>query len=246
MRLFSILCLVCLLCPLVRAAETQPLAEVFVCTLRDGKTMADVDAAILSWQKDFGSQAAFDGYFAAVWTPLRANTPYDLAWIGATADLNAWATLAEGPRAASEAHFADVLTCESGLHFVSTVYEGAVVEPGDDEGIVEVFGCTLRDGKTLADLQPANDAFVKALDGLKQTDPKLAAVNLHQFQPWLDTTPYDAFYATVNDDLRAFGATNSAYFASKEGQAAEAAFGNAATCESGLWHSQVVHRLKVE
>jgi hypothetical protein len=164
MRSLCILCFFWLLSPMARAAEAPSLAEVFLCKLQPGKTMADVDATILSWQREFAVQPAFDGYFAAVWTPLRANTPYDLAWIGVTDDLNEWAALSEGPRAASEAHFADVVTCESGLHFVSTVYEGLVVESGDDEGIVEAYACTLHDGKTIGDLQSGNDAYLKAID----------------------------------------------------------------------------------
>jgi hypothetical protein len=246
MRYLSVLFFLWLLSPVVRAAESVPLAEVFLCNLQSGKTMADLDTTVLSWQREFGSQAAFDGYFAAIWTPLRANTPYDLAWIGVSDSLNEWGAVAEGPREASEAHFADVVSCESALHFVSTVYEGLVPEQGDDESIVEVYGCVLHDGKTLADLQPGNDAWLKATNVMKQADAKLAAINMYQFQPWLDNTPFDTFYVVINDDLRSFAATNTAYFGSEEGQAAEAAFGSAGKCEAGLWQGRVVHRPKEE
>jgi len=201
MRILLMMFLGSVLGTTVQAAETTPLAEVFVCTLQPGKTMADVDAKILSWQKDFGSQPAFKDYFAAVWTPLRANTPRDLLWIGVTDNLNEWAALAAGLCAASEAHFADVVACESALHFVSTLHEGLVIEPGDDDGIIESYSCTLRDGKTLADLAPAHDAYAKAVDALKRMDPKLAAFQSYQFQPWLATTPFDTYYVTANDDL---------------------------------------------
>jgi hypothetical protein len=242
---FSLLLAACALV-VMPAFATPPVSELFLCNLNPGKTMSDLDATVASWQKSLGVDKAFDRYQASILTPLRANTPYDLIWIGSYPDLNATAEAMAtiGPR--SEAHFADVVTCESGLTFADTVYENMPDEPNDDDAIVEVYSCVMKEGKTLADLKTPHEAYVKAMDVLGKTDPALSAFNMYTLTPYLANTPADIVYLSVSDDIRAMAKANSAYLDSPEGQAAEAAWNAVGNCESGVWNGKWVLRRRVE
>ncbi len=105
----------------VYGAETGEIVEMFGCSLRDGKAMADFDAAAAAWQKDMEKNEGVKSYFAAVLVPYRATSDYDLVWIGSNPNLNDWAKGAAVDYTelgrATQARWDTVATCDAGLYF---------------------------------------------------------------------------------------------------------------------------------
>lgn len=227
-------------------AETGEIVEMFGCTLKDGKSMADFDVAAAAWQKDMEKNDGVKNYFAAVLVPYRATSDYDLVWLGSNPNLNDWAKGAAidytAVGRAAQARFDAVATCDAGLYFGTTLYEGlADAKPGDPPVAVEAYGCDINDGKTMADVGAAEKTVVAAVNAIKARTPELVKFSLYRYTPWLADTAFDTIYLTVNHDVTAFAASNTVWQASTEGPAADAALAKAETCESGLWFGHIIH-----
>ena len=82
---------------LAQAAETGPVAEVFACTFRDGGDMGDVDRSTEFFKQQIAGSGneALKNLNAYVWTPFKANTPFDVLWFSFHANLNAFGTVAD-------------------------------------------------------------------------------------------------------------------------------------------------------
>jgi hypothetical protein len=230
----------------VYGAETGEIVEMFGCNLRDGKSMADMDAAVSAWQKDMDKNEGVKNYFAAVLVPYRAKSDYDLVWLGSNPNLNDWAKGASidytAVGQAAQARFDKVATCDAGLYFGSTLYEGLEeAKPGDPPAAVEAYLCETNDGKTRADVSAAEKTALVAVNAIKAKTPELAKFSMYRYTPWLAEAQFDTIYLTVNHDVTAFAASNTAWQTSAEGQAADAAFAKAETCDAGLWFGRIVH-----
>jgi hypothetical protein len=231
---------------LVLAAETDPVVEGFVCNLNAGKTMADFDKATTFWNTQMDKIPGGDSYFAVVMTPLRANPPGDLIWIGSYGNLNDWAKNeaayeASSEGQAAEAGFDKVVKCRSGLWFSSALHEGLPpAAVGDEPGVVETYQCTLRKGKTMSNVEHANATWKAYTDAAAQTDPTLGKYSAYMMTPWLADVPFDLIYLVVNDSLVDFGKLNTAALTSSAGGAVGAAFDDAMTCSAGLMSGTVV------
>lgn len=109
-------------------AETGEIVEIFGCNLKAGKTMADFDATVSGWQKDMEKNEGVKNYFAAVLVPYRAKSDYDVVWLGSNPNLNDWAKGAAidytAVGRAAQARFDTASTCDAGLYFGTTLYEG--------------------------------------------------------------------------------------------------------------------------
>jgi hypothetical protein len=225
------------------AAETGTIVETFTCKLRDGKTMADLDAATKYFNEQVDAAGALESYFAAQLVPIRANTEMDVIWIGADPNLNTWANEGDAWQAVpggaqTQARFDEVVDCESGLFFSSDLYSALPDEDGDTATVIEAFGCTLNEGKTTADLAAAHQAYQTAAAALKAAG--VGNFLTVTWTPYLANAPFDVAYLTVHDDMKAFAATNSVYWTSKEGAASEAEFGKVVKCKSGLYAGSLV------
>jgi hypothetical protein len=228
------------------AAETDTVIEGFVCNLNAGKTMADFDKATAFWNSQMDKIPGGDAYFAVVMTPLRANPPGDLIWLGSYGNLNDWAkneaayeASAEGQ--AAEAGFDKVAKCRSGLWFSQALHEGLPpATVGGDPGVIETYQCTLRKGKTMPNVEHANATWKAYIDAAKQTDATLAKFSAYVMVPWLADVPFDLAYLVVNDNLADFGKLNTAALTSSAGGAVGAAFDDAMTCQAGLMSGKVV------
>jgi hypothetical protein len=226
------------------AAETGPIAELLACKLNPGKTMADVEAANAAVVKAINGVPSLKNYFAAVLVPYRASSTYDYIWLGRNPNLNDWAISDEDYRASADAKAADARLaglgkCDSGLYTVKVVHDALPNEKDDNDAVLEIYGCTLRSGKTLADLDTWEQSKFKP--AITELPAPLASFRTQRLTPWLADSPYDAIYMTVNDDVTTFGKTNTAWFASKSGAASDAAVGAIANCESGLWFGRRLH-----
>ena len=229
----------------VLAKETGPVAEVFGCKLNPGKTMTDFDAATKFWQQQVAGIRELDNYLAAVLVPFRARSEYDVLWMGYDDNINALAHgdtayMAKGG-AEVEARFAAAARCDSGLFWTKVLNDTLPEEPNDDNALLELYSCTLRDGKTLGDLEAAHTTFAAANKALHASDAKLANFRFRQLIPYFADTPYDVFYISVNDDFDTFARDATAYVNSKEGPVADAEWAKVIDCESGLWRGHRIH-----
>jgi hypothetical protein len=221
------------------AAETANVVEAFTCSYNHGKGPADLDAAIEFWnaQIDKIDNEALNGYAAGVLTPLRATLEGDFIWIGGAGNLNVTAASLSASTNSKEgqaatARFDDIADCDSNLFFSAPVYVGT--PPGEDDGeaIVELYGCTLNDGKSLADAEAAEKGFNEMASAAK------AGINVFRWTPFLANSPYDLAYVGVHDNLEDFGSFNTMSLTSEDGQASGALFDAAMDCESGLFVGQ--------
>lgn len=227
-------------------AETGEIVEIFGCNLKDGKSMADFDATVSGWQKDMEKNEGVKNYFAAVLVPYRAKSEYDVVWIGSNPNLNDWAKAAAidytDVGRAAQARFDSASTCDSGLFFGTTLYEGLPEgKPDDPPAAVEAYLCNINDGKTMADVSAAEKSLLAAVNAIKARTPELVKFSSYRYTPWLANQEFDTIYLTVNHDVTAFAASNTAWQTSTEGPAADAALAKAETCEAGLWFGHIVH-----
>jgi hypothetical protein len=229
----------------VQAAETDTVTEGFACNLKPGKTMADFDKVTAFWQTQMDKIPGGDETFAAVLTPLRADTPVDLFWLGSEANLNAWAKntaayYASAEGRAAETEFDKVVSCESGLWFSWPVHEGLPPATVGGTSVIEAYQCKLKHGRNMANVENAHAKWRQYVDAAKSTDPSLAKFSAYMLMPWLARTEYDLVYLVVNETFQDFGKLNTAAMTGTAGPAVQAAFDAAMTCEGGLFTGKVV------
>ena len=145
-----------------------------------------------------------------------------------------------GAGARTQARFDEVSDCESGLFFSSLIHDALPEETDDVEVVIETYGCVLKPGKTMADVESAHKAYQTATAAL--TAAGVGSFDTVMWTPYLANVPFDIAYLTVHDDMKALAATNSVYFTSKEGAAADAEFNKAMTCKSGLYAAKRVRQ----
>jgi hypothetical protein len=232
-----------------QAAETGPVTEVFACTLKSGKAMADFDKAVGFWQTQMDSIPGGDEYFAATLVPFRADTEgVDVFWLGSSNNLNAWAKnsatyTASAEGRAAQARFDDVAECASGLYFTAALHEGLPAPTADNKtSVIEAYQCTLNDGRTMANAEHANATWLAYIDAVKATNPELVKFSAYMMQPWLADTPFDLVYLIVNDDMQDFGKINTAAMTTSAGQAVQAEFDEAMSCAGGLFNGTVIRQ----
>ncbi len=219
------------------AAETPGVVETYACNLKPGKTLADLDKATAYFNGQVDA-AGVETYFAATLVPVRANIPYDVIWVGAYPNLTTFANeetaLAEsGVAARVNAEFDEVVSCKSGLYFSNPLHSALPQEMDDNESMVQVFGCNFNDGKGPADLAAAHKAYGTAVSAL--TAANLGNFTTIQWMPYLANAPFDVAYLSVFDDMKSMAASDSMYYTSKEGAAAEAEWAKVLSCKSGLY-----------
>jgi len=239
-RLISILVGVCW-AGTVFAADA-PLIEVFGCKLNEGRTMADFGMAAQAWRAQIDKLPAAQNYFVALLTPLRGDTPHDVVWIGSNPSVADWAKSEAAQNASAEmaaalAGIAANVSCESAMYLETPMYEGLEDEPGDNDAVIETYGCNLRPGKTQKDADADDAAFVAAAKALKPT-----TYSMYRWTPFYGKATYDVLYLAVNDDLASFAALTDAWNASKEGKAANAADAATFSCDSALWNGHVLRQ----
>ncbi len=229
------------------AAETDAVVEIFACTLKPGKTMADFDAATKFWQTEMKKIGpAQQSYFGVVFTPIRANAPADVYWLGTHPNLNAWARghaeyAASAGGQSADARFDAVSTCKSGLYFSKALREALPDEEGDVTAVAESYSCTLKPGKTMANVESALAVWNGQVEKLKAADSTAANFSAYMLTPWLANTPVDVLYLVISDDITTFGKVNTQWITSGLSAPSGAAFNDAHSCETGLYATRVVH-----
>lgn len=225
----------------LQAAETPPVIEIFDCNYNSGQDKDDLDKAVEFWQGQIAKVEGSENYFAAVFSPIRASGPYDVHWVGANANLNQWAEytsrfMGSDEGQASQARFDKVVSCEANLFFTEQVYAGSEVDPEDNRQVAEAYGCVLRHGKTMANVNAVEEAWTEVASSI---DSK---VNVLRWTPMVANLEYDLIYIIGHDDLAAFAANNTAQFNSSALSLAGSLLNTVMECKGGLYSVDVIQQ----
>lgn len=223
----------------VQAAETPPIVETFACTLANGKGAKDIESASSFWSDQVKkiNNKALNQYSAWIISPIRSNLPADFYWLGASPNMNTWAQStaayagsAEGM--AADARFAEMSTCTSSVWSSEQLYGETEPQEGDTSSILEVFGCSLHDGKTMSNVRAVEENFLKAA---KETGLEM---NVFRFSPVYTDGNVDLLYFIGHDDLETFGATATTQATTPATATANSYFNLVMDCGAGLYGAE--------
>lgn len=234
--------MLCLIVPLqLQAAETPPVIELFDCNYNSGQDRDDLDKAVDYWRGAMEDVEGSENYFAAIFSPIRSSSPFDVHWVGASANLNAWADYVSGyggssQGQASQARFDKVVSCKSNLFLSERVYSGSPSRPEDGQQVAEAYGCQLRHGKTMANVNAIEGEWT---DAAAEIDSK---VNVLRWTPLVANVEYDLIYVIVHDDLAAFASNNTAQFNSSALNIAGSLLNTVMECKGGVYNVDVIQQ----
>ena len=141
--------------------------EIFVCKYNDGQGPADLDKVVARWTRYMDEQENRD-YAAWTLTPYfyGAEQDFDLIWMGAYTDGNAWGAgtdnwLANG--GALQAEFAKLATCDTHVALSSAMYK-APPDGTPASGVITMMACELNEGHTYKDIRAAELKWVEHLE----------------------------------------------------------------------------------
>jgi hypothetical protein len=223
-------------------AETSRVLQVYSCNYAKGKGAKDLASAVSFWQTQMDKIDSKDmqNYFGATLTPISANTDADFYWLGGSPNLNSFARGGEAYSSsvagqAADARFDKMSSCKSNLFFSEQIHAGMEPEEGNSDFVMEAFGCTLKKGKTRANVSAAEGSYKAMYDalGLK--------VNVFRLAPFIANTAVDLYYFIAHDDMVAFGSNNTHMITSKMGPAANGALNQVMECKGGLYAGNIVH-----
>jgi len=119
---------------------------------------------------------------------------------------------------------------------MTTLHQGAEPDPTDDNGVIEIFACTVNEGKTSANVLAAEQPWAAQAIALK------LSLSSWRFNPTWANSPPDLVYFVAHDDLKAFAANSTARLTDPRVAGVNAEFADTMTCESWVKASQIVHR----
>ena len=225
-------------------AASPQVAQLFGCNFLEGKGMADLEKALDAYKAAVPKikSPELQKMGSNLWLPYRATTPYDFVWSDRNMTLEEWGKLSvaydsskEGQ--AADAVFSGVAKCSAaGLVTSEILFQTKQALQDDDDLLLESYGCTLKPGKTMADVDAAlavwKPVFAKAATGASTV---LRRIPLLPGQ-------YDLMYLAVWDDPAAYAKATSAFMADPGSSASDAALNAVEQCTGGLWKSRSIVR----
>jgi hypothetical protein len=239
-----IVMLFCLLVGQVQAAETPPILDTFECTLANGKDAEDIASATAFWKKQVSKidNEALNQYAAWLITPIRSSNPADFYWLGASPNMNMWAQgnaayAGSSEGAAAEARFAELGKCTSNAWSSEQLYGGDAPGEGDNNDVLEAFGCTLHEGKTMSNVRTVEANFVK--------EAKAAGLemNIFRLSPLYTDGQVDLVYFVGHDDMETYGATATKQAMTPATATANQYFNLVMDCGAGLYNVDTIKGL---
>ncbi len=238
------LLLSCLFVSHVQAAETPPILETFACTLANGKDAKDIAGANAFWKAQISKidNEALNQYGAWLITPIRSSLPADFYWLGASPNMNLWAQgaaaysgSAEGQ--AAEARFDKLGKCTSEIWTSEQLYGGPAPGEGDNDDILEAFGCTLHEGKTMSNVRAVEANFIK--------EAKAAGLemNIFRLSPVYTDGQVDVLYCIGHEDMETYGATATKQSTTPATATANQYFNLVMDCGGGLYGVETIKGL---
>jgi hypothetical protein len=218
----------------LQAAETPPVIEIFDCNYNSGQDRDDLDKAVDFWQAKMANVEGSENYFAALFSPIRATSDFDIHWVGGNANLNEWAAnvnrfIGSDEGQAAQDRFDKVLTCETNLFSSKEIYIGDPPQPDDTFAVAEAYGCNLRTGKTMLNAGAIESSFATIA---KEMGSK---VNVYRWAPLVANVEWDVIYIIGHDDLSAFAENNTAQFNSPALNLHGALLASVMECKGGLY-----------
>ena len=144
--------------------------EGWTCDYNEGKGPADLKKANDAWNKWMDEKGQND-YYAAILRPyFYGEYNFDIGWLGVSRDGNVFGSgtqswIDEGGEVA--ALFGDAITCKTHTAWVSMVVDPSDGDDGDESDndfVVSMSNCSIKDGHTFDDYMKANqewDAYAK-------------------------------------------------------------------------------------
>jgi hypothetical protein len=142
-------------------------------------------------------------------------------------------TSSEGQSA--DARFAKVAKCTSNMYFSEQIYAGAPPEEGDTEAILQAHFCTLKKGKSRANIMALEKMIVARSEKLN------AKTNVYRLTPYMANVPADIIYLVGHDDLLSFGSSSTDFMTAPGYASLMGALGSVMDCNSSLAAMEVVH-----
>lgn len=104
-------------------------------------------------------------------------------------------------------------------------------------GVVQAFGCSLNDGRTMADARSVLGALAQNAAANENPDPQFG---LFAWRPLRGATDFDFVLGVINADLKSAAAGIAAFEGSPEGQALRDRFEATADCVSGIFETNQI------
>ncbi len=104
-------------------------------------------------------------------------------------------------------------------------------------GVVQAFGCSLNDGRTMADARSVLGELAQNAAANENPDPRFG---LFAWRPLRGGTDFDFVFGALNVDVKTAAAGIEAFEASPEGQALRDRFDATADCVSGIFESEQI------
>ncbi len=149
--------------------------ELFACSFRDGKGIADFNQVVERWNAYMDDNDA-DSYAAWILRPYfyGPEQEFDLLWLGAWRDGNAMGEgqhdwIANGGELT--AAFFEVVDCDAHLAFSSAMYKAPAGNNPPPSGLITMMDCSLNEGHKYEEIQAAE---LKWVDHLEKTGSKAA------------------------------------------------------------------------
>ena len=238
--ILAVLVTVMLLNVSTQAAETGEIREFFACNYLEGKDIDDLMSARDFLVEQF-DELGVDYGNTILWTPYKTNNELDFLWFNNYANLNQYGSQSEifddslqGQHALQR--FNNIVLCTSGLVTQEQIYDGGSPPVTSPSAMVFSAACTLRPGKTMADVTPAVNHYVQVLDDLGTHSAYVAYMQT----PIISSAGRDVYFYGVYDSIAAYAARNTELLTSEGGVAVGAHFNEVLACETALWNGEII------
>ncbi len=219
------------------AQETEPVANVWACSFKPGKDMADLEVWRDFYREQLDTLESEDAraITAFMWTPRFAGANVDLVWFEYDDNLNAHARsvqafFASGIAPSVDGMWESIVDCESSQSFRRQIYAGSnfsVTSPV----VIESFRCNFKPGMGFEQVEELLPRWVSVNERLPRGDEFASFM----FIPFHTSGEYDVSYYGVYDSMIDYGEMSTYYFTSSEAQAVDARWREIERCESRLW-----------
>jgi hypothetical protein len=226
------------------AYAQQGVLQIFACNAAEGKNADNVWSTLetLASLAKANREELEPGFGIFLWTRYRGYSAYDFIFGVTNSDLASMAEtsntyVTSGNAAFMGPRFEDLGDCDSSIVFTEQLAEG-VVGTGDDDrqldAFVETFTCSINEGSDMDDVRSAAKFWQEQI--AKIDSPELNKYEAFLLTPFRGTRPgLDFAWLGTSPDLTSMAAGATAYYGSKEGQAADERLQKVSTCQNALW-----------
>lgn len=228
------------------SAQSQSAMEAYLCTLNDGKSMADVMEVVSDWN-EWSDEQGITSYTAWVMNPIfvsNADLNRQALWLGhapsfteMSATMGTW--YAKGGELLQA--FNDAWTCNTHMEMTAMMVRPPAGEPSGTP-VASFYDCSLNEGKGPEDLMAATSAWNKHLDdnGIQE-----AMVYHYPGHGHPQDAAYDMKVSVWRGSLESYGKSADHFVNGGGQQAVAATLNQAMTCDiPRMYQANLVRRAK--